>query len=643
MEFTLDYTIFVQILRVMKTRLLLLTILSLLGLTSGWAEDFYYKNYEVTVLVHEDNSYSVTEDMDAFFTAPRHGIVRDWTTGSYMKRMLPGKDGKNVEKLMYYNASFENVTVSENYVIDTENGYALKIGDADILVEGDHNYHIGYDYKVGDDRTPVDDLFYFSLLGAYNETNTEHFTFSIRFDKPVPQESLSKIKLFYGANGNEENKASTALTLVTDTLIKGEINKLNAHEAVSIYMPLKEGYFSIEKVDLESEETEFMFALAIAIAMALMVLARECRSRNNFTKVIEYWPPKSLSSADLGYIYDAMVDPWDIISLIPYFANKGLLGIDTTSGHPVLTKKKDIDNEAPEYQKKLFNAFFSSSEVFDTANPPKAFAEEWLKMDKAIRTANKGIQNEHSWLFILLYTIASIVMIMSLFAYDITSNDSLGGYGLGIFGIMAYIGLTSLFVWDNTMYSKKKRMFLIISWIIAFGLQMILINDMANDQKVYFYNNMDKAIAIAFAIFLLGSVFMMRLGNMTRQRLKYIGHILGLKEFIEKSEKPLLDSLIKEHESYFYDILPYAVAFGLSEKWAKQFEGLNVKPADWYTGDDMSTIGMCHYINSNRLYSHAMRESVNHLVEAQAKAAASSGSGGGFSGGGFGGGGSHSW
>ena len=628
----------------MKARAILFFLLALIIQTNVKAEDFYYKNYDIAIQVHEDNSYSVVENMDVFFTAPRHGIVREWNSGSYMKRLLPGKDGTTVEKLMTYYPSIEDIDVSENYFLDTESGFALRIGDPDIYVEGDRHYTITYEYKVGDDRTNIDDLFYFSLLGGGHETNTDTLSFCIHFDKAIPQESLSKIKLLCGKTGNDENSSSEHLTLVSDSLITGCVTGLNAYEAVTIYLPLPEGYYTTDgSIEMENDKGLFWFILLFVTVMVCVILVRECKPRNNFTKVIEYWPPTNLSSADLGYIYDTTVDPCDIISLIPYFANKGLLTIDTTSGHPVLTKVKDIDKDAPEYQKKLFHAFFAESDEFDTDNPPRKFAERWLEMDAAIKKENKGIANEYSWVFIFLYTIASLVMMANLFMCDITNNDALGLYGFAIFAVMSYIGLTSLFVWDATMNSKWKRRFLVFTWIIAFGLDMVLFNELLDDNEVYLFGHMDIGIGIAYTLFLFGSIFMMRLGNMSRQRLRYIGHILGLKEFIEKSEKPLLDSLIKEHETYFYDILPYAVAFGLSDKWAKQFEGLNVKPADWYRGNDMSTIGMCHYMNSQRLYSNAMQNSVSHLIEANAKAAASSGSGGGFSGGGFGGGGSHSW
>lgn len=624
-------------------RLLSILLLLVAGTTTSQAEDFYYKDYNVDVQVHKDNSYSVTETMLAHFTAPRHGIVREWNTNAYVKRRLKGDDGEVVERLMTYQPSFKNFKVSENYEMFTEEGLALRIGDANTLVEGDHVYEISYDYCVGDDRTTVDDIFFFSLLGADNETDTQHFTFSIRFDKPLPKESLKDIRLYCGAWGNEENSAQKTLTLVTDTLIKGEVAGLRAYEAVSIFVGLPQGYYEDAPVDTASTLNSLWYFLAVSAVLLILIMIRETKRRNNFTKVVECWPPKGLSSADLGYIYDTTVDPCDVISLIPYFANKGLLTIDTTSGHPVLTKKNDIDEKSPAYQRKFFNAMFSDGDTFDTKKPSSGFAACWLDMDGAVKKENKGIQNEYAWTYILMFLVAGISALAGLFACDITNRDALGTYGLVVgFGFL-YVGFTSLFIWDKTERSRLKRGILIATWIAAFITQLMLLNEAANSQSVYLLRPMRVGIIIVYLMFIFASLFMAKLSNMSKRRLEYIGQILGLKEFIEKSEKPMLDRLLKEDEHYFYDILPYAVAFGLSEKWAKQFEGLDVKPADWYRGNDISTYALCHQMNTNNLYTRSMAQSVRHLSESRARVAASSHSSGGFSGGGFGGGGSHSW
>lgn len=611
-------------------------------------EAFYYPRYEVAVDVHTDNSFSVTERMGAFFFQQRHGIVRDMSTSAYVKRLVNDGEGGSVEKVMRYDIGIDNVKVNEQFECVYEDNYlGIRIGDANTLVTGRHDYVLSYDYRVGNDRTTTGDLFYFSLLGSDNDCKVDTFTFAIRFDRPVSKEYLSQIKLFFGTRGDEKNKAADGLTYVSDTLITGRILRLGPQQAVSIYLPLQEHYFS--HVEPYDEGNGWNYAMTFVIVLLLLVAIRETKSRNNFTKVMQAWPPKGLSSADLGYIYDTSVDPQDKISLVPYMAHKGYLTIDVTSGHPVLHKKTDLPGNAPRAQRKLFDGFFGESDTFDTEKPTQRFAERWLDMDAAVKADNKGMGNDYALIHVLFLPILACIagMIGMAFYNDVTNTGDVMAYVMGIIVTMGCIGVTSLFLWDATSESLVKRAFLILSWLGLIVIQVLIIANMLDDDCVLITPWMQQVLTVVYALMLGTSVCAFRLTSMSKPRLKYIGEILGLKDFIEKSEKPLLDSLAEEHERYFYDILPYAVAFGLADKWAKRFEGLNVAPPEWFQGNDTSLHHLMTMTSMNHLYSLPMSRKVNALQEArlaaESKSSASSYSSGGFSGGGFGGGGSHSW
>ena len=99
-------------------------------------------------------------------------------------------------------------------------------------------------------------------------------------------------------------------------------------------------------------------------------------------------------------------------------------------------------------------------------------------------------------------------------------------------------------------------------------------------------------------------------------------------------------------------LLPYAIVFGATERWAKTFQDLGLSPEEmglgvWYTSP---------YGYDPIHFSWAMNSFTTHTTGALAAAAPSSassgsgswsggsfGGGGGFSGGGFGGGGGSSW
>ncbi len=94
-----------------------------------------------------------------------------------------------------------------------------------------------------------------------------------------------------------------------------------------------------------------------------------------------------------------------------------------------------------------------------------------------------------------------------------------------------------------------------------------------------------------------------------------------------------------EQENVFTPFLPYAIVFGLTEKWAKAFEGLARQPdTSWY-------------VSSRPLAYAGFAEAMNGFCVPTVATIAStpSGSGGtgfgggGFAGGGGGGGGGGSW
>ena len=56
--------------------------------------------------------------------------------------------------------------------------------------------------------------------------------------------------------------------------------------------------------------------------------------------------------------------------------------------------------------------------------------------------------------------------------------------------------------------------------------------------------------------------------------------ISGLEEYIRRAEVD--DIQAQDRRGVFERLLPYAIIFGLSNRWAKAFAGLYTQPPDWY-------------------------------------------------------------
>jgi len=91
-----------------------------------------------------------------------------------------------------------------------------------------------------------------------------------------------------------------------------------------------------------------------------------------------------------------------------------------------------------------------------------------------------------------------------------------------------------------------------------------------------------------------------------------------------------------EKENMFNEVLPYAIVFGLTKKFAKKMEKIGIKPeTSWYVGTHTFATGafVGNIDDFGRSMSTAMTQTPSH----------SGGFSGGSSGGGFGGGGGGSW
>ncbi|OGM04741.1 hypothetical protein A2112_00775 [Candidatus Woesebacteria bacterium GWA1_42_12] len=118
---------------------------------------------------------------------------------------------------------------------------------------------------------------------------------------------------------------------------------------------------------------------------------------------------------------------------------------------------------------------------------------------------------------------------------------------------------------------------------------------------------------------------------------KVLAEIVGFKEVLNLGS---WRTKVYEKHNFFEEVLPYAIAFGITEKFITAFKDADIKNLSWYKGT-----------GSGIVYFNASLASINSglgsgISASRPKGASSGGSGfggGGFSGGGFGGGGGGSW
>ncbi len=111
--------------------------------------------------------------------------------------------------------------------------------------------------------------------------------------------------------------------------------------------------------------------------------------------------------------------------------------------------------------------------------------------------------------------------------------------------------------------------------------------------------------------------------------------VLGFREFLSRVEGERLERMVKTPEM-FERFLPYAMALGVEDNWAKAFEGIYTTPPSWYSGPGgVGTFRPSAFTHNLGVMSTAAATTMSSAP----RSSGGSGFGGGSSGGGFGGGG----
>jgi uncharacterized membrane protein len=114
--------------------------------------------------------------------------------------------------------------------------------------------------------------------------------------------------------------------------------------------------------------------------------------------------------------------------------------------------------------------------------------------------------------------------------------------------------------------------------------------------------------------------------------------VLGFEEFLNRVESDRFARIIKTPEM-FEKFLPYAMALGVAENWARAFQSIYTQPPDWYRGGDFRSFSTGYFIADLGHMSTQTASTMGSMPRSSGGSAfGGGGGGGGFSGGGFGGG-----
>lgn len=611
------------------------------------------KEYHVDALLQKNNVLEITETIQVHFSQKRHGIYRNIPTHMYVNRdTSPNLDGSS-SRVMDYANKIKGLKIDDwDYDTEHKNGnYVIRIGDEDTKVTGDQTYRISYRYVMPDDRISNSDFLFYSVLGSGWDTTIRHFTFDLSFEKALPEEAQAALQIYSGKLGEDEN-ALHVMYDASSTEITGEAYDIGPKQAITIFTNLPQGYFEGAR---KTTPVPFRITFVLTIVFALFILAVEFLKRDRpVVQTIEFYPPEGMSSAEVGTIVDESADDIDLMSLLPWWADQGYLWMEEVPdkkgrtgkhGHFCLHLMKQLPEDAPKYQKKLFKALFPKDvETADLSNLEQNFAKKFNAAKSQLNNIYTG-EKRLSTGFATGICLISMLCIFYTLALGFSSQVSLvtnlpfglvSGVALLLYGIVRLClrgrdplrktgGWIALYVYG------------LCTWILVMIMTFLCCGPDSFLSTI-------PLLSVGF-VTTLSVLNVAKLIHFSAYKKEMMGKLLGLRQFIQTAELPQLKMLVEENPSYYYGVLPYAMAFGMMDDWAKRFEGMTIPEPDWYQCHDHTMFTLLYL---NHQMNHHIEKPIQDIkVEAAAaemrEASSSSSAGGGFSGGGAVGGGGGSW
>ena len=667
----------------MKKRLKLILAITLLAMltasnkiyAASSSSEYTIENYNINMIVNEDNTFDITERITANFNVRKHGIFRKIPTRNNIIR----NDGTRSSNM----AKISNIFVNENYTISKEMGYeVIKIGSSDKTYTGKQSYIINYTYNIGKDPLKNADELYYNLVGDEWDTSINNVKFKITMPKAFDESLLGF------SSGNTGSTDSSNISYSVDgNVISGNLeNILYPGQALTVRLTLPEGYFVGESsnIDIYSIVVIIICIIFVLIVAGLWV---KYGKDDEVVETVEFYPPEGYNSAEIGFLYKGTADTESIVSLLIYLANKGYLKIEETEEQGGLFNKSkgfrikkikeyDGDNKC---EKMFFDGLFKGSkgtsyydidkarEIMKEAKVlgEKISFKEAMSMsmtsiiapekksvtakdlyDEFYKTLNKieeELNSEENKNKVFESSASRKLkcikpMIIAIFIL-ITAKPVIDYMGIPILWlpfilIFPGIGFTVLFG-SLIGVVKIPKLFGII-WGGMFGglpwVYMVLPALMQN--KMYLIMHIIGLICIVALL-----IFAKIMPKRTPYGNEVLGKLKGFKWFLEIAEKPQLESLVEKNPEYFYDILPYTYALGVSDKWISQFETIALKSPDWY-----GSTGLFDIDSFGTFMTSTMTSASRAMTSSPSSSSSGGGSsGGGSSGGGSGGGGGGSW
>ena len=620
-------------------------------LLAGWAtaapeahaaSNFVIEDYDIDMVVNEDDTYLITETLDVRFTAPSHGIYR--VIPYYVRLDRDGQKSAFYAKV----SDFQMLSGQPWSEESTGSQWNIKIGDPNRYADENTTYKYSYVFDMKGDHLKGADEVYYNMVGtSWEAQSIDHVSFRITFPKDIDMNNVGmktgyQIEVPFETEGNTVVYGDT-----TDNVLGG----------LTIRAVLPQDYFT-KQASTSNMLFYILIALLAVLAAVGILLWRRYGVDPQIVETEEFYPPEGLSSPEVGYLADGEIKGSHIISMLLSLADKGYLKIVETEEPTGLRKKlkpKFQIEQVKEYDGDTIGESAFMEGLFKNGDRPVVkmselknhfykTVDEIRKMikeqyeDKLFDTKAKSCSKILKFAGILgMIVLVFVAKIMNGSPFFNDSDGFIMGIVLLLFpAVLPIVGFMGISKWITSPRKKAFKYVLgFIGWalLVLFGFGMGVLFDAPMPYQIFPFLI---GMGMCFLLFIISELCERK----TDFYSEALGKIRGYKRFLEVAEKDRMEMLAEQDPGYFYKNLAFAYALGVTTVYAKNFASLAAQPPEWYDS--------YRYGHGSVFNSIVMMDAMDNMMSTMTTSMTSSpsgGSGGGsFSGGGgAGGGGGGSW
>jgi hypothetical protein len=513
--------------------------------------------FDVSIVIERSGDLEITETIvQQFGSMRRHGILR------YIPNRLPYDD----EFDRVYPIDLLSVRASppgtpDDVETTEENGnFVIRIGDPDTTITGRHTYEIVYRVRGAmNGFADHDELFWNAIGDRWEQSIAE---MNVRVSGAT---DVTRVACYRGAFGSTTRCDHAQITKKGDAVFSQ--SNLPAFQAMSVVIALPRGTVAStapildERWSLDKAFARTPTSVGGGIGLLALIVGgvgtlmwrrgRDVRFRGSQvdqvmggpvdaetqvvplfekgTSVVEFAPPEGIRPGQVGTLVDEVANTLDVSATIVDLAVRKYLVIEEIPKTWLLGMAdwnlrllpEPADDKLLSYEKKLLDGLFEDGDQVELSALRKTFAERL----QTVKDALYDDMVSRKWFLRRPDRVRQIWVVIGALSLSI---------GIGITILLA----------SFTRFGLLGIPFVIGGILLLIGA-----------------NKMPARTAKGTAV--------------TRR-------VNGFRVVIEKAEEHM--SRWAEQENVFTRFLPYAVVFGVTDKWAKAFESLGQLPSDttWY-------------------------------------------------------------